>query len=131
MAKKDKFADLVGKTLSKVVFRTRLITFHTSEGEEYTLGNDDKKSDYTTSIFGKLNHLVGLPILAATEEKKDPSIIMSLNNKSLNVCSDPRFPWGFYRITVSPTYKKEVIIRWFAESHTDFYSHRVQFKRIK
>ena len=124
---------LIGKTITKVIHQKHQIVFCVGD-EHYALGNDNKKNIiYKDSIIGNIKDLVGLPLVIVNVVPKKEDIIFSLNAEQYNTCADPRFPWGHYLLSVHESKKNKVVIRWFTDENnwSDFYSHQVQFNRIK
>jgi hypothetical protein len=112
---------LLGKTLTDIqkAVTNDEITFICSDGTKYLMHHEQDccETVYIEDICGKLNDLIGSPILQAEE---------STNGDNPPSNYDESFTWTFYRLT---TIKGQVVIRWYGRSK-GYYSESVDFKQI-
>ena len=114
-----KFEDLLGKTLVKCYESDNAIIFVDDKNHTYKLYHEQDccESVYIEDINGKLEDLVGSPILLAEEVGNYD--IPPLDN-------DDYYTWTFYRLG---TQKGFVDIRWYGYSN-GYYSESVDFGEV-
>lgn len=120
------FAELVGKTLSKVEGRVgdEEIHFETDDGITYMMYHDQDccENVLVEDINGELEWLIGSPIITAEEATNADD-----EYKDFPPPEHPdSYTWTFYKIA---TAKGHVVIRWLGESN-GYYSESVAFKKM-
>ena len=115
-----KFADLIGKTLSKIDNDSDEIVFTCEDGTKYKQYHDQDccESVSVEDIAGDLADLIGSPILVADESSSDDSVKPELESDS--------YTWTFYKLA---TVKGHVTIRWLGVSN-GYYSESVSFAKL-
>jgi hypothetical protein len=113
---------LKGKTLVSIDNDDSMITFKTTDGEEYQMYHDQDccESVYVDDIAGDLPDLIGSEILMA--EEVDGTSPADFDD----TCYDS-YTWTFYKFA---TIKGYVDIRWFGHSN-GYYSESVHFVKMK
>ena len=118
-------ADLVGKTLTEIKGEQgdETIRFTCSDGSQYEMyhSQDCCESVSVEDIIGKLDDLIGSPLVMAEEnssdEKPDDVVQYSIDDGDT---------WTFYKFA---TVKGYVTIRWYGTSN-GYYSTSVNFRKV-
>jgi hypothetical protein len=114
-----KFSELLGKTLVSIKggIGGEEIEFVDSNGQRYVMYHSQSccESVYVQDIDGRLDDLIGSPLLQAEESTN--------SEDSLGIAGES-FTWTFYKLA---TIKGYVTIRWLGESN-GYYSESVDFE---
>ena len=115
-----KFAELIGRTLSKIDNSGDEIVFTCEDGTRYKQyhAQDCCESVSVEDIAGDLDDLIGSPILVADESSSGDSVKPELESDS--------YTWTFYKLA---TVKGHVTIRWFGTSN-GYYGEGVSFAKL-
>ena len=123
MTAREKFSDLLGKTLTTVKGEVggETVDFETDTGERFRLyhSQDCCESVEVDDICGDLSDLVGTPILLAEEAESEDV------PEGASKCGDSN-TWTFYKLR---TIKGSVDIR-FHGSSNGYYSESVDFAKV-
>ncbi|VVB50924.1 Uncharacterised protein [uncultured archaeon] len=119
------FSELIGKTLTAVIYDEDRVIFQVSENEAYVLYHDQDCCEMVRleDVNGEWDDLIGSPIVRAEENSKKD--VDSFKEPPKNEDAEEE-EWTFYRIG---TKKGTVVLRWYGTSN-GYYSTAVNFERV-
>jgi len=114
---------LIGETLVSVVGaeeNSEIVIFTTKSGKKYELYHIQSccESVWLADVVGKVENIIGSPLLKAEEVSSDDMGPMSEWTES--------YTWTFYRFL---TAKGDLVLRWYGESN-GYYSEGVNFIEV-
>jgi len=119
------FKEFIGKIFSKIEVSKDKdeIIFIENNGKKYRMYHDQACCEhvYIEDICGKLDWLIGTPIISASEDTNRDT-----NPEGFEDEYQESFTWTFYNIA---TMKGYVTIRWYGESN-GYYSESVDLEEI-
>ena len=125
------FSDLVGITLSKIIFNKNpgtdryssdTLLFYSVDGRTFRMAHyqDCCEDVHVEDITGDLDDLLNSPIVLAEE-------VSNITDKPEDASYDDSFTWTFYKLATTKGY---VTIRWLGTSN-GYYSERVDFTELR